>query len=246
MDFSFLYELGFTKNETKIYSALLKLGSAPAGRITYETGLHRSRVYEGLNRLMEKGLVSFVKKGAITYFEATTSEKILDVIEEEKRKLDEKKKVIEKMLPELNRFRETKPTAEAYILQGVEGFKSMRRDVLKHAKGEHLLLGAISKENEVMTLFFEKWNKERIGLKIKQRILHKAEARGKYMTKMPLSKTKYLPAHISNPAVVNIYGDRVVNVIWKSDYPICFVMVNKDIAEAYKKYFELLWEKGEK
>ncbi|MBU0636248.1 hypothetical protein KKE06_04445, partial [Candidatus Micrarchaeota archaeon] len=55
-------------------------------------------------------------------------------------------------------------------------------------------------------------------------------------------ETKFLPPNISNPAVINIYGDRVVNVLWKENYPICFVMVNKDIAAAYKKYFELLWK----
>ncbi|MBU1930663.1 helix-turn-helix domain-containing protein, partial [Candidatus Micrarchaeota archaeon] len=67
MDFSFLQDLKLTQNEIKIYTALLNLGSVPAGRITHETGLHRSRVYEGLNRLVEKGLVGFIKKGPITH-----------------------------------------------------------------------------------------------------------------------------------------------------------------------------------
>ena len=246
MDFSFLQDLNLTKNEIKIYTALLNLGSVPAGRITHETGLHRSRVYEGLNRLVEKGLVGFIKKGYVTFFEATATEKILDYLDEEKIRIEEKKKKIEKILPTVERFRETKPTAEAHILQGIEGFKAMRRDVLKHAGNEHLLIGAISREDKVMPIFFQKWDKERIKKKIKLRILHKEGARGKYMTKLKLLETRFLPPSISNPAVINIYGDRVVNVLWKENYPLCFVMINKDIADAYKKYFELLWKIAKK
>ena len=242
MEFEFLQELGLTQNEIKIYTALLTLGSAASGKITFETGLHRSRVYEGLSRLTEKGLVSFVKKDNVTYFEATSSEKILDVLEEEKLSLEKKISKIKKHIPELNKFRETKPTAEAYILQGVEGFKAMRRDVLKHAKGEHLMIGAIAREDQVMPAFFEKWNNERKKIGIKFKILYKSHAR-----KLPMAlrrhhaEFRFLPEHISNPAVINIYGDRVVNVLWKGDYPLCFVMVNEDISDAYRKYFELIW-----
>jgi len=242
MDFGFLQELGFTKNEVKIYSALLNLGSVTAGRITFESGLHRSRVYEGLNRLLEKGLVSSIKKGNVTLFEATDPEKIVDYLDEEKAKLDAKKKIVEKVLPELREFKKTKPTAEARILQGVEGFKSMRRDVLKYAGKEHLLIGAIAREDEVMPLFFKQWNRERIKRRIKLRFLHKSLARGKPMTKLKLSESRFLPENIINPAVINIYGDRVVNVLWKDDYPLCFMMINKDIAEAYRNYFGILWK----
>lgn len=247
MDLSFLQGIGLTNNEVKIYDALLKLGSATSGRITYETGLHRSRVYEGLNRLAEKGLASFIKKGSVTYFEATASEKIVDVLEEEKNAIDEKIKNAQKIIPELNRYREAKPTAEAYILQGVEGFKAMRRDVLKNAKGEHLMIGAIALEDVVMPAFFENWDRERKEKKIKLRLLYKADARESKMVKRQgFADYRFLPAHISNPAVINIYGDRVVNVLWKGKYPLCFVMVNKDIADAYRKYFELLWKVSKK
>ena len=247
MDFAFLQEIGLTGNEIKIYEALLKLGSAASGRITYETGLHRSRVYEGLNRLVEEGLVSFVKKGSVTFFEATSSEKIVDVLEEEKLALDQKISEMKKVIPELNKYRESKPRAEAYILEGIEGFKAMRRDVLKHAKKEHLMIGAIARENEVMPIFFQKWDKERKKLGIKIRVLYKSDARGKPLVSDAYhAEKRFLPEHISNPAVINIYGDRVVNVLWKGNYPLCFVMVNKDIADAYRKYFGLLWKASRK
>ena len=247
MDFSFLQELGLTGNEIKIYEALLRLGSTTSGRITHECGLHRSRVYEGLSRLVEKGLANFVKKGAITFFEATSSEKLIDVLEEEKSGIEEKIDKLKRILPELNKYRESKPKAEAHILEGIEGFKAMRRDVLKHAGKEHLMIGAIAREDEVMPLFYQKWEKERIKKGIKIRALYKFDTKGKPLAQKQFhAEKRFLPEHISNPAVINIYGDRVVNILWKGNYPLCFVMVNKDIADAYRKYFELLWSVSKK
>src|SRR3989338_9007168 len=98
----------------------------------------------------------------------------------------------------------------------------MRRDVLKNAKGEHLLIGAISRESDVIPGFFEDWNKERQKKRIMLKILHKESARKKSMTnKEYMGKyffTRFLPEEIESPAVINIYGDRVVNVLWKDNY----------------------------
>ena len=55
-------------------------------------------------------------------------------------------------------------------------------------------------------------------------------------------ETKFLPKEYSSPAVINIYGDKVVNVLWKEDNPICFMIINKDIADSYRKWFKLLWK----
>ena len=122
----------------------------------------------------------------------------------------------------------------------------MRRDVLKNSKGEHLLIGAISREDEIMPAFFKDWNKQRQRKKIVLKILHKESAREKAMSKKDfmgkLFETKFLPKDIENPAVINIYGDRVVNVLWRKDYPLCFLLINKEIADSYKKYFNHLWK----
>lgn len=104
-----------------------------------------------------------------------------------------------------------------------------------------MLLGAISREDKVMPAFYQQWNKERIKKKIQFRLLHKRRTKDQVVEKSRLMKIRYLPEEINNPVVINIYGDRVVNLIWKENYPLCFMVINKDIAQAYKKYFEVLW-----
>ena len=162
MNLEIFDKVGLSKAETKVYLALLSLGSVSSGKIVKETGFRKSTVYESIRRLQEKGLVSYVIKEGMKYFEAANPEKIIDFIEENERKLNETKKEAEKIVSELKKGLDTlKPHAEAHVLEGIEGFKTMRRDVLRNSKGELLLIGAIWKEDEIMPAFFNDWNKKR-------------------------------------------------------------------------------------
>lgn len=250
MDRKVLLDIGFSNAEIEVYFALLKLGSVYSREIVKETELRKSTVYESIKRLENKGMVSSVIKGGSKCFEAASPERIIDYIEDKKRELEEKEDKVKKLVLDLkSNFDVLKPKAEAHVLEGVEGFKTMRRDVLKNACGEHLLLGAISRENEVIGGFFKDWNKQRQKKGINMKILHKRSAFGKEMSDMSfmgeMFENKFLPEDIENPAVINIYGDRVVNVLWRENKPICFLLINKEIADSYRDYFNYLWNLSE-
>jgi len=59
MDTKLLQEIGLTNSEITIYTTLLRTGVIKAGELVREVNLHRSRIYEAINRLTEKGLVSY-------------------------------------------------------------------------------------------------------------------------------------------------------------------------------------------
>lgn len=244
-----LENLGMSKAEIRVYLSLLKLGSVQAMSIAKETFLRKSTIYETLRRLEEKGLVSNITKNSTRYYEAVQPERLLDIIKEKKQQIELQEKNLEETINKIKQgLGKPKPQAEAHILIGIEGFKTMRRDVLKNSKGEHLLIGAISRESEVMPAFFKEWNKQRIKNKITIKILHKQSAKEKKMTKDNYMgkyfESKYLSKDIENPAVINIYGDRIVNVLWNDKNPICFMLINKEIAESYRQYFKHLWKKS--
>ena len=233
---------GLSKGEARLYLAMIRIGSSSTGSIIKETGLRKSTVYESLNRLLEKGLVSYVIKNNIKFFEAADPDRLVDFIDDRKNELEENKDEIKKILPDLKSMgSQLKPHAEAHVLLGIEGFKTMRRDALKHAKDEHLMLGAISREPIVMPQFWVWFNRERVKRKIKLRVLHQQNTREKALSTGML-EMKFLPKDVTIPAVINIYGDRVVSLLWKENYPICFMLINKDISDSYRKYFEILWK----
>jgi sugar-specific transcriptional regulator TrmB len=57
-----LGKIGFTPNETKVYLALIDLGTALAGNVAKKAALHRRQTYDALHRLIAKGLVSYTSK----------------------------------------------------------------------------------------------------------------------------------------------------------------------------------------
>jgi hypothetical protein len=176
------------------------------------------------------------------FFEATDPERLLSYIEEQKEMLYEKESKIKKIIPELKKqIPRSLPNAEAHVFSGKEGFKTIRKDVLKQ-KQDLYLIGAVGKEDTFLKYFFPNFNKLRIKNKIKWKILYDAEVKGKKITKLPLMETKFLPKEYSSPAVINIYGDKVVNVLWNNDTPTCFMIINQEIADSYRKWFELMWK----
>ncbi|MBI5036400.1 ArsR family transcriptional regulator [Candidatus Micrarchaeota archaeon] len=247
MDTRCLEEIGLSKAEINIYLALHRLGPATSGSLTRETGLRKSTIYESLNRLLEKGLVSYVLRNYTKYFEAVEPERIIDFVEEKKRKWETNEQDVKRLISELeSSIGTTKPKAEAHVLTGVEGFKTMRRDVLKNSDGELFLIGAISREDKVMPVFYKQWDRERAKRKIRFRILHKRKTEDRVAKITKFMEMRFLKPEIQNPVVINIYGDRVVSLIWKGDYPLCFMLINREIADAYRKYFEMLWKSSKR
>ncbi|GAH58434.1 unnamed protein product, partial [marine sediment metagenome] len=79
-----LESIGLTKNQALVYLSLLKLGSTTAQNIIKESGLHRSRVYDSLEMLQQKGLVGSVLKDFKQYFQAVPPKKLMDYLDEKR------------------------------------------------------------------------------------------------------------------------------------------------------------------
>ena len=246
MDTSVLEKIGLSDAEIDVYLTLLKLGPNPSSRIVRETDFRKSTVYESLGRLQEKGLVSHVTKDSKKYFQASEADRLLEFVEDRKRELEGYEEEIKELIPRIEKSTgKGKPNPEAHVFVGIEGFKTMRRDILKNAKGELLLIGAIGKEYLIAPKFFKNWNRARCIKELNQRVLYKKSYEQEWVKKPwiteELFELRFLPEELESPAVINIYGDIVANVVWSDDYPICFLMVNKELADAYRKYFEYLW-----
>lgn len=231
-----LEQLGLTKNQSLVYISLLKLGSTTAQNIIKESGLHRSRVYDSLERLQELGLVSFVVKDFKKYFQAAKPEKLLDYVEE-------KKEIVNQILPELKKLEGMKKEEiNASIYKGKEGIKTIHSEMLKEGK-EVYVLGAKGMIFRELPYFIPHFEKERIKKKIKFKLIYdKKEVKEfeKDVIKRKLFEGKSLPSGFESNSVVNIFGNKVAIVLWK-DYPSGFMIDNKDIADSFRKWFELIY-----
>ena len=56
MDIKLLHDIGLTEGETKVYLALISLGTTRTGQLASKAGVSSSKVYKILDRLIKKVL----------------------------------------------------------------------------------------------------------------------------------------------------------------------------------------------
>lgn len=96
-----LQSLGFTKNDSKVLLTLSKFRILSPADIAKHSGVDRARVYDSLNRLMEKGFIQKepIKRGA--NYQVIPIERIFKVIRDEYKAKIEDTLSLEKIISEL-------------------------------------------------------------------------------------------------------------------------------------------------
>lgn len=239
MNTNVLKRLGLDEKEIQVYLTLLRFGTITASKISKETNIDRTTCYRYLNSLINKGLVSNVIQNNIKYFNAAHPEKILKDIKE-------KENEYQKILPELiNISNLPKEEVTAEIYNGENGLKTVLREILRN-KENHLVLGDEGHFQEIFPIFFEQFINECKRNKIKEKILC-TESVLKKVKKFDYkySITKALPSENSFPTTTLIYNNKIVLFNWQLPYN-AIVITNKNLADNYRNYFELLWKIAKK
>jgi len=243
-----LLEIGLTRSEVAVYFALLETGSSTTGLIIKKAGIASGKAYLILDKLIQKGLVTYSIKSGIKYYQAKDPEKLIDYVKEKEESLKKKEEQLKEILPRLKAQYEEqkyKPLAEVY--EGIKGFKTFYDWVLKELKkGDSIdILGVPREANEKFQAYLLDWNKRRIQLGIKMRIIYNNDCRefGEKREKMKLTEVRYMKQELETPAWIDIFKDYVVTINVHGE-PICFLIKNKESAESYKRYFDILWKQS--
>ncbi|MFA6089375.1 MAG: helix-turn-helix domain-containing protein [Candidatus Woesearchaeota archaeon] len=235
-----LQKIGLTDAESKVYVILLELGASQAAEITKKTNLHRRTVYDAIERLIGKGLISYIKENNIKKYKAVDPKNLEKVLQEQE-------KMLKEIMPRLELLKNLeKEKEETSFFRGKEGLKSIFNHQLEIGK-EICIIGASESANEILKYYFPHFDQERKERKIPVRILFAESARtNKEIKKIPLAKIKFLPKEFEGPAATNVYGDCISIILWTKDNPIAIKIEHKEIARAYKNQFELLWSIAKK
>lgn len=240
MEERIIKNFGLTKNEAKIYLTLLREGSSLAGEITEKTGIHRRNVYDTIERLIEKGLVSYVTVDNKKLFNPANPERFLEIIDEQKETLEKKKKDFKKILPELKFLRKEKKKHDVRFFKGAQGLKTVYEDILR-TKKDYVGYGSGEIE-DLLKFYFRHYVNKRVKLKIKAKLIYSENDRGKHFTKNPFLKVKFLPDEYSSHTTFRIYSDKVAILLLSKEEPLGIIMKNREITNGYRKYFEIIWK----
>src|SRR5437868_5169348 len=85
-----LEDLGLTPTEHAVFICLLRLGSRQASSIAKQTGISRAHVYEVLDRLTQRGLVSVHERDGVKHFSGLSLEELLLVLQRKEAALAER------------------------------------------------------------------------------------------------------------------------------------------------------------
>jgi len=248
MDSRILENIGFTKGEIKVYLALLELGNSTSGPIILNSGVARSKVYEILERLKEKGLVSESIQANTRYFQASDPERIMDYMKKQENELKKKEEDFKTLLPELKlkqQLIEEKQEVRIYV--GYEGVKTWFSEVLsKMKKGDEYLAMTLSKQSwksKSLSLFLMKFHQKRAEKGANAKILYHFKGED-VRNKFDFSKTGLYEIRQTNtvlPTGIGIFQDTVVTLTW-GETPKIFAIVCKENAEQYRNFFYDIWK----
>lgn len=247
MDETLLEKLGLTKGEIKVYLALNKLSESTVGPIGKESKVSKSKIYDILDKLIEKGLVGYVVKSGTKYFLANDPHLILEYIERKENELDKtKKEVVTEVLPQLMLQRASASKRRiAEIYEGFQGIKAVREELMMDFKaGDNLLvLGAPKIANVKWEGWFLDFHRRRIKRKVKMKIIYNADAKeyGKVRKKMKLTEVRYFSNKLVSPNWIDIFPGAVLFVMILKN-PIAFVIRDTELANSFKSYFNIMWK----
>ena len=247
-----LEQIRLTHGEAKVYLALLELGSSTVSPIAKNANVSISKIYTLLEGLIKKGLVSSIVKNKIKHFNVANPKRIIDFLEEKKRKIEEEENEVKKKLPALkSKLAQAKKKPVAEVYEGVKGIKTFFEEMLLEVeKGDTIYALGIPREVSVKygNYFFHNWSKRRVQKKVKSKIIYNFDAKdvGKLRAKLKLTEIKYFPKEIRTPAWINIYKDVVATTYMMENNFVCIVIRNKNIAKSYLTYFNYLWRISKK
>ena len=232
-----LKELGLTDNEIKVYLSLLEHGALNPTKLAEKAGLHRSYVYDTVERLLDRGIINTVLVDKKKNYQAVDPKVLREIFELKLRQLDS-------ILPQLSGlFQSTKEATRIELHRGKRVYRTLIKELISDLKKNDTVYLSGVDENiletvepiylkQYFTIIKEKNVKEKIiiargGKRLKEKNLTYKELDKKYV----------------GDTTTVIYQDNVFIFVWGSPHYLITIKSDK-VAKTYLKQFELLWDRA--
>jgi len=241
-----LTQYGLTKNESAVYTALIKLTEASAYALSKETKIPKTTIYEILDSLKEKGFASKSIVNNSSYYTAESANRFLSTANE---KVDLAKMII----PALENVRQdhnsATPSVKFYV--GEEGAKKAFEDVLETIKkaNSKTIYAVVDQEmKDFLPRYLPDWMKRREKLGVYTKLLtctddNKSEPQ--YFNNNEMRETRLIPKEYIFSTSMDIYANKIAIFSHKDNIPHAIIIESEHIAETLKRFFEFMWKFAE-
>ncbi len=238
-----LQELGLTRNEARVYLAVVRSSGMAASDAAAITGINRPNIYDIFKKLESKGFVGSFRLNNKTNYKAMGVAGVQSVMEEKLMQL-------KALAAELEQQEGEDKECEVAVFSGRRILRVLQNDInetkLKEKFKESVAFGVDDRkfmglDKVVMTRFFEAMKEN--GLT--ERVIVDC---GNDFFPGPQETTEYrsLPGHYfdSHTSIV-VYGHKVGIVIF-SETPFLILVKSRRFAQSHLHHFEFLWKMAKK
>lgn len=129
-----LTELGLSKNEAKVYSTLIKFGKMSASEVSAQSGVSYSRIYNVLEALIHKNLISILPEKTKKYV-PESPESLMNLVNKKEEKLAK----LKGMVGSLRKLYDVKEKNPVSIGIGQKAFYTLLKSMKEPSKFEYAI-----------------------------------------------------------------------------------------------------------
>lgn len=252
-------KIGLAPRESRVYHALLKIGSGFASKIAAEAGVKRSTTYQLLEGLHKKGLVLKYTHGKKFFYSPAEPKAVLNYLDEQEQKIQKQKLEFQEIMPEMKLFYEqSEKKPKLSFFDKKQEVENLILECLKQ-KGENEVIGFISLDNLENNLAESFFNKLASAIKKEQTKIkfinyddnpdtqEKTELwLTRYFSKLDKNlkpQIKILKSHTDLSNIILITGAKTYLIDISPPEFMGTEILNHDLAESFRIMFESLWER---
>lgn len=238
----------FSSKEADVYVAILTLGRGTASEIARAAHISRTTVYEILNSLFDKDLVTLTGKEPKQEYVSLSPNQLKIYLEKE---LQQTSKTLhqaeESLIPQLKSIHNVKNRPKVMFYEGREGLEKVYEDTLTSTEPIRAY-ASVGDMHAGLPGYFPEYYKRRAGKGIairaivpdtdtgrERRIFDKEEMRDTAL--VPKDNFRFSPE-------INIYDNKVMIASWREQLGI--IIESSEISDAMKKIYELAWAEAKR
>ncbi|HAT03577.1 MAG TPA: hypothetical protein DCS29_02245 [Candidatus Magasanikbacteria bacterium] len=248
-----LVDLGFQENESRIYLAILELGSGTVTDISKVAGLNRTTGYDILERLCLYGMVHRSVTGKKRIYAAEPLSRLGHFLENKKKQAERRLEDLKHVLPDLQSVHKTelKP-----VIKFAEGTDAMQNLYLNILDAKSTIYSILNLKNYAET--FHEFGDYQLAERMKRGIKQKCLTIDTDMSRWWYDKTykgnkkreentqyRWLPwdGRYSTGGEIMIFDDKVIGMLSRASENVAFEITSQTVSDFLKIIFEMAWEK---
>jgi sugar-specific transcriptional regulator TrmB len=245
-----LESIGLTNGEARVYNALSKIGISSVGPISDLSKVHRSIIYQILEKLIEKGLVSFIVEGKIKKYTASPPSALLQFLDKEKDQLESKKQDIMEIFPKILSLQSQGKRSTATLYSGFQGVLTATFNILEKLKegDEYYMVNIPAIQPEYHHINWEKFQIIREKKKIHGKQLYNPDVDEEILIERNSHKyvdARKMPIDFQTPPTYYfVYKDVTVIALSQGAEPLAVEIINQEVADGFRAYCDWLWKQS--